>query len=410
MRPRCRRRRCSSTTDRRTLAITVTLIDPRAITDAERDARRARALARGRERTAGLREHPGRLAAIAADAGISEWRENAIRWLLAHRRRARARRPSRRSRRSGSAADAALAGMGRRRDDARRLPLPAHSPGTARGRNTPDARRPASSRASSPTSCCDRPRRWRRAGCPRCCCATSPRSPCRTSSIARRPGLFRRLAAGGVRGARSRRRSLRRLRRGADRGRPARAGAEEIATNDSPRPRSSSLRRSRHSRSCAPRGRRRPRRITSPADGTYVMGAGPPRARLRAAERAADQCPNVRWFADGTPGLHRRSTPPFACEWDAGDKVGRARDPRRRHAARRRAARCQRARPRPSSTRKRSTSTSCRSPRSSPTRDGRFVTGLDGRATSRSTTTTSRSGSRTSPPRTSRWSWSPRST
>ena len=71
-----------STTDRRTLAVSVTLIDPRAITDAERDGVAA-ALARGRERLAGLRDHPGQLAEVAADAGISEWRVNAIRWLLA---------------------------------------------------------------------------------------------------------------------------------------------------------------------------------------------------------------------------------------------------------------------------------------------------------------------------------------
>jgi hypothetical protein len=71
-----------STTDRRTLAISVTLIDPRAVTDAEIDAVAA-AIARGRERIAGLREHPDALAAISADGGISEWRENAIRWLLA---------------------------------------------------------------------------------------------------------------------------------------------------------------------------------------------------------------------------------------------------------------------------------------------------------------------------------------
>jgi hypothetical protein len=71
-----------STTDRRTLAVTVALIDPRAVTDADRDAV-ASALARGRERIAGLTD-PGRLAAIAAEAGISEWRQNAIRWLLAN--------------------------------------------------------------------------------------------------------------------------------------------------------------------------------------------------------------------------------------------------------------------------------------------------------------------------------------
>ena len=51
--------------------------------------------------------------------------------------------------------------------------------------------------------------------------------------------------------------------------------------------------------------RRRPIRITSPADGTYLMGAGPLHAHVRAAERAVDQVaerPLVR-------GRHARSAP-----------------------------------------------------------------------------------------------------
>jgi hypothetical protein len=71
-----------STTDRRTLAVSIALIDPRALTDAERDGVAA-ALARGRERLAALKDHPGQLPIVAADAGLSEWRENAMRWLLA---------------------------------------------------------------------------------------------------------------------------------------------------------------------------------------------------------------------------------------------------------------------------------------------------------------------------------------
>jgi len=71
-----------STTDRRTLAVSIALIDPRALTDGERDGVAA-ALARGRERLAGLKDHPGQLPVVAADAGLSEWRENAMRWLLA---------------------------------------------------------------------------------------------------------------------------------------------------------------------------------------------------------------------------------------------------------------------------------------------------------------------------------------
>lgn len=72
-----------STTDRRTLAISVALIDPQSITDAERDAV-AGAIARGRERITDLPAHPGVFDAIAQDAGISEWRQNAIRWRLAN--------------------------------------------------------------------------------------------------------------------------------------------------------------------------------------------------------------------------------------------------------------------------------------------------------------------------------------
>jgi hypothetical protein len=71
-----------STTDRRTLAISVALIDPHAITDADRDVV-AEAIARGRSRVADLSAHPGLFETIAPDAGISEWRQNAIRWLLA---------------------------------------------------------------------------------------------------------------------------------------------------------------------------------------------------------------------------------------------------------------------------------------------------------------------------------------
>jgi hypothetical protein len=72
-----------STMDRRTLARTVALMDPRAISDEARDAAVA-AVARGRERVASLAAHPEALDAVSAQAALSEWRLSAIRWLLAH--------------------------------------------------------------------------------------------------------------------------------------------------------------------------------------------------------------------------------------------------------------------------------------------------------------------------------------
>jgi Ca-activated chloride channel family protein len=60
-------------------------------------------------------------------------------------------------------------------------------------------------------------------------------------------------------------------------------------------------------------------RITSPAEGTYLMGA----VRLTLAfEPAAlvNQVQHVRWFADGKLAC-TSSVPPYSCEWDAGEKV-----------------------------------------------------------------------------------------
>jgi hypothetical protein len=71
-----------STMDRRTLAMSVALIDPRAITDQARDAAAA-ALARGRERVMGLTARPETLDAIADAAALSEWRRAGLRWQLA---------------------------------------------------------------------------------------------------------------------------------------------------------------------------------------------------------------------------------------------------------------------------------------------------------------------------------------
>ena len=66
---------------RRTLALTVALIDPRALADEERDAIAA-ALSRGRARAAALAKDPSGFDSAAADAGLSEWRTNAARWVL----------------------------------------------------------------------------------------------------------------------------------------------------------------------------------------------------------------------------------------------------------------------------------------------------------------------------------------
>ncbi|HMC77142.1 MAG TPA: VWA domain-containing protein [Vicinamibacterales bacterium] len=60
-------------------------------------------------------------------------------------------------------------------------------------------------------------------------------------------------------------------------------------------------------------------RITSPTDGTYLMGA----VRLTLAfepAAAIGQVQNVRWFADGTQ-VCTASIPPYSCEWDAGAMI-----------------------------------------------------------------------------------------
>ena len=71
-----------STMDRRTLARTVALINGRTLTDDARDAI-VGALARGRAR-AGSLASPDGVEAFATDAGLSEWRTEALRWRLAH--------------------------------------------------------------------------------------------------------------------------------------------------------------------------------------------------------------------------------------------------------------------------------------------------------------------------------------
>jgi hypothetical protein len=72
-----------STNDRRTLAITVSQIDPLVLLDSDRDAVAA-AIAKGRGRVAALATDPASLASVARDAALSEWRANGIRWVLAN--------------------------------------------------------------------------------------------------------------------------------------------------------------------------------------------------------------------------------------------------------------------------------------------------------------------------------------
>jgi Ca-activated chloride channel homolog len=60
-------------------------------------------------------------------------------------------------------------------------------------------------------------------------------------------------------------------------------------------------------------------RITSPTDGTYLMGA----VRFTLAFQPATlvhQVQHVRWFADGKVAC-TSSVPPYSCEWDAGEMV-----------------------------------------------------------------------------------------
>ena len=60
-------------------------------------------------------------------------------------------------------------------------------------------------------------------------------------------------------------------------------------------------------------------KITSPADGTYVMGP----VRLALTFEPLSVLPTVRevrWFADGRQ-VCTAAIPPFTCEWDAGEKV-----------------------------------------------------------------------------------------
>ena len=73
-----------STNDRRTLAMSVALMNPRLVTDDERDAITA-AMTRGRERIAAAATNPADAGSLASAAGVGEWRLNSIRWLAANR-------------------------------------------------------------------------------------------------------------------------------------------------------------------------------------------------------------------------------------------------------------------------------------------------------------------------------------
>jgi hypothetical protein len=68
--------------DRQTLMLTVAFFNPHALTDEGRDAIAA-AMARGRARAAGLARDREALDTVARDAGLSEWRREALRWTVA---------------------------------------------------------------------------------------------------------------------------------------------------------------------------------------------------------------------------------------------------------------------------------------------------------------------------------------
>jgi hypothetical protein len=70
-----------STIDRRMFVMAISLLDPRRVTDEQRDLI-AEAIARGRDRVARLSADAGGFEEIAAAAGIGEWRRNGLRWLL----------------------------------------------------------------------------------------------------------------------------------------------------------------------------------------------------------------------------------------------------------------------------------------------------------------------------------------
>jgi hypothetical protein len=74
-----------STNERRTAMTTAALLNPRLMTDAARDEIAA-ALARGRARLTSMTGDRDELERVARDAGLSEWRREALAWTLAHDR------------------------------------------------------------------------------------------------------------------------------------------------------------------------------------------------------------------------------------------------------------------------------------------------------------------------------------
>ena len=70
-------------TQRRALAASVALVNPRDLTDADRDAVAA-AIEAGRRRVAALRAGGGDVGAFGRDAGLDPWRVRALEWLLEH--------------------------------------------------------------------------------------------------------------------------------------------------------------------------------------------------------------------------------------------------------------------------------------------------------------------------------------
>jgi hypothetical protein len=68
--------------DRQTLMLTVALLNPSAMSDASRDGIAA-AIGRGRARVETLSRDASAIDAVARDAGLSEWRQRALEWMLA---------------------------------------------------------------------------------------------------------------------------------------------------------------------------------------------------------------------------------------------------------------------------------------------------------------------------------------
>jgi hypothetical protein len=74
-----------STNEQRTAMATVALLNPHLLTDAARDEIAA-ALARGRARLSSMTGDRNDLERVARDAGLSEWRREALAWTIAHDR------------------------------------------------------------------------------------------------------------------------------------------------------------------------------------------------------------------------------------------------------------------------------------------------------------------------------------